>query len=395
MARFNGIETTNGCSPDGKGYYFTFVFYNSDKSKEAIINLDNLMQDPKNKGNLYPRDQDNCKISTAFSAYHAPGLVGVSAWSGATVNSKYSQSLYEGGNLIVDPYSTVALRVEKEDNVAIVTGTALFGGDWPFISSGYDSANPVKIRLTESEISLYDQIIKTYTDGVWQNPTNSRGSSSIENGKIQGKGQSTFIVDGGGAERTTENIAMYLTANAGATSGTELSDHLGGSSKDDNMFGRSSADIMYGGRGEDNLRGGEGGDLMVGGKGKDRIAGHRGRDWIEGGKGSDEIHPGAQRDTIFWSEFDGKVDTIVNYNPKKDKLGFALSALKGFREDTFFKNNNLQINRTGEVAGNGPRFIFSQDEGLLSYFSGSEQGGLFIKVARLDNAPILDSFEFY
>ncbi len=128
--------------------------------------------------------------------------------------------------------------------------------------------------------------------------------------------------------------------------GRRGADNLVGSNGNDTIFGKRGRDSIDGGAGDDDIDGGRGKDNILGGDGDDIIDGGSGRDIIDGGNGADVIDPGRGRDVltggadadIFVFDFDGKRDTVTDYEVGIDRI-----RLDGIS----FEDVNIQNTSTG------------------------------------------------
>ena len=124
-----------------------------------------------------------------------------------------------------------------------------------------------------------------------------------------------------------------------------------GGGGDNYLHGGAGDNVIHGGTGYDSIVGGAGNDTIYGsmngseihsgagnylihGHGHDVIHGDAGNDSIHsggnnsliyGGAGNDVMYGGAGADTFAWShgDYDGGIDTIVNFTLREDRLSFA------------------------------------------------------------------------
>jgi Tol biopolymer transport system component len=106
-------------------------------------------------------------------------------------------------------------------------------------------------------------------------------------------------------------------------------DTLWGGAGDDFLHGGLSADWLNGGPGNDRLEGGDGHDLLEGGEGNDVLWGNKGFDTLKGGDGddvldgalaNDVLEGGAGADTFRFTQLDGRIDRITDYQQGVDRL---------------------------------------------------------------------------
>jgi peptidoglycan/xylan/chitin deacetylase (PgdA/CDA1 family) len=71
--------------------------------------------------------------------------------------------------------------------------------------------------------------------------------------------------------------------------GTDLDEHIVGTSGPDVILGRGGADLIEGRGGDDVICGGDGPDVLLGGGGSDLLLGDRGHDRLVGGAGNDRL----------------------------------------------------------------------------------------------------------
>ena len=81
-------------------------------------------------------------------------------------------------------------------------------------------------------------------------------------------------------------------------------------------------DQLFGNEGADQLFGGAGADLLDGGKGADRLSGGLGDDRLDGGRGNDELAGGRGADLFVFGKHGGS-DTIIDFDPARDRIGMA------------------------------------------------------------------------
>ncbi|MCU0568435.1 MAG: hypothetical protein MUF49_17785 [Oculatellaceae cyanobacterium Prado106] len=98
-------------------------------------------------------------------------------------------------------------------------------------------------------------------------------------------------------------------------------DILDGGSGSDRILGGSGSDRLFGGEDHDGLSGGSGNDTLYGGAGNDRLLGGTGRDVLLGGSGTNTLVGGAGSDGFVLSLGFGDLDTIVDFQKGRDKLG--------------------------------------------------------------------------
>lgn len=377
-----------------------FIFYNSDPNESATINLDNFVanaieSDKTNRGFTsydgpspgvpWEVGDDPCATKYAFSGYRANGLVGVSAFNKTEAPAGYDEFTYSGGNLIIAPYSTVALRGGYFNGITYPNLNAQGG----VISPGYNSNLTAVVKInfdtnffTEKEFEKLEPQRANY----WDNITNKPDVSTATNVKIAGTGQELFRINGGGAEPTTRNMALYLTSKTGTVNGTAFADTLHGK--------KDLPNFMYGKRGNDKIKGGDYGDLMIGGPGRDEIIGKGGDDWIEPGPGRDKISPGPGRDKIHWDVVTGEVDRVIGFNSSEDILSFGLKAFGDLAYNKLMQQAELKLSATGRAVGNDAQFVWSPVESMLSFDYDGEGGAEPFNIAKLDAAPTLQSMVF-
>jgi glycerophosphoryl diester phosphodiesterase len=103
--------------------------------------------------------------------------------------------------------------------------------------------------------------------------------------------------------------------------GLSGADSIDGGGGNDRIFGGSSSDRLFGNEGDDILSGGSGNDRIYGGAGSDRLRGGAGNDVLLGNDGNNLLVGGAGNDGFVLSLGVGALDTILDFQSGKDKLG--------------------------------------------------------------------------
>ena len=398
MSKFDSKYSNDGADCDVLDTFF--VFYNSDPNKSATINLDlfvaNAIEGDKagrgftsydgpSPGVPWAVGDDPCATKYAFSGYLAKGLVGVSAFNKTEAPAGYDEIIYSGGNLVISPYSTVALRGAFYDGRTY----PLLNSQAGVITPGYDSNLTAVVVITDR----YEPIGETDLEKLepvaansWGNIKNRPDYSTATNSKISNTGQALFRIDGGGAAPTTRNMALRLSGQTGTIDGSPFADIQPGR--------KDLPNIMYGKEGNDEIKGGAYGDLIIAGSGKDKINGKGGDDWIEPGDGKDKIFPGSGKDKIYWDAVTGQADRIIGFNPSEDTLSFGLHAFGDLAFNQLMQQAELKLSTTAHAVGNQAQFVWSPDESMLSFDYDGEGVAEALKIAILDTMPTLQSLVF-
>ncbi|MDB2682711.1 M10 family metallopeptidase C-terminal domain-containing protein [Alphaproteobacteria bacterium] len=143
--------------------------------------------------------------------------------------------------------------------------------------------------------------------------------------------------------------------------GGQGDDELYGDAGNDKMYGEAGNDMMYGGDGDDIMHGMGNVDNIYGGDGADQLFGGNGVDLLVGGAGADKLYGGTAQDVFGFTEIDGTVDTIEDFNyagSSRDRINITdiLSNYDSGTDDIndfvriVFKNSNrtdLQIDADG------------------------------------------------
>ena len=119
-------------------------------------------------------------------------------------------------------------------------------------------------------------------------------------------------------------------------------------------FGNTPVNEIIGGKGKDTLSGTSGFDKIAGGKGKDKLFGLAGNDTLNGGNGKDtldgglgnDVLTGGQGNDIFVLAAGEGIDTITDFNDRKDLIG--LSDGLTFAELSF-AGNSILVDDTKEI----------------------------------------------
>jgi glycerophosphoryl diester phosphodiesterase len=183
-------------------------------------------------------------------------------------------------SIFPDRFST-QLLIPDPDPIAII-------GE-PIGSKPIPNLNPAPIVIDEMPF-----VFETQIDGT-ENTNRLVGDDRSNN--ILGKGGDDILFGLGGA------------------------DIIDGGSGNDRIFGGSDSDRLFGNEGNDSLSGGSGNDSLYGGAGDDRLRGGVGDDVLLGGDGNNVLVGGAGNDGFVLSLGFGELDTILDFQIGKDKLG--------------------------------------------------------------------------
>lgn len=379
-----------------------FIFHNTDPTKSATINLDDIVAnagtntgftsfDGPSPNVAWSADDNPCATRYAFSGYRANGLIGVSVFNNIEAPTGYDEFIYSGGNLKIDPYSTVALRGGFYDGKEPPEVPELFtsGG---LITPGYDSNLTAKVNIfatADASTGNVDyQNFQTLDGNYWSTKTNKWQYSESINSKISHTSQGLLRIDGGGAERTTDNIAISLS-NPSLTSDSNLGATVG------NRF-KNSPLIIYAKKTDRTIAGSRFGDLIIGGSHlkPQEVYGKKGNDWIEPGRGLEKIHTGRGKDIVHWSRVSGEPDKIIDFNPAKDSLSFNLNAFGSDAYNRLMEKTDVGLEVTGQPVGESPQFVWSPETHMLSFDHDGVGLAKALNIARLDYAPTLESIVF-
>ena len=169
------------------------------------------------------------------------------------------------------------------------------------------------------------------------------GNDYIDGGKgrddIYG-GTGNDTIDGGEGRDYLKGGSGADTINGGEGRDTILGgdgdDSIDGGAGNDELVGGSGADTIDGGEGSDTIWGESGNDFISGGDGGDFLYGDNGNldddDTLDGGAGDDSLYGGGGddlltgghgRDVFYFNDHSG-IDTVTDFNPNEDRIGFPL-----------------------------------------------------------------------
>jgi hypothetical protein len=157
-----------------------------------------------------------------------------------------------------------------------------------------------------------------------------------------------------GVELTLEAHAQEIKAAVltNSRTGTLLSETLNGSGQNDRLLGLTGNDTLFAFAGNDLLDGGTGSDRLDGGDGNDVVIGGPGSDWLKGGSGADFFSFGL-------SDADGRLDTLVDFNPGEgDRLGLS-RVVAEWKGDLFDSSGWSYIGSTPFRGGTAPELRFA------------------------------------
>ena len=110
-----------------------------------------------------------------------------------------------------------------------------------------------------------------------------------------------------------------------------------GTDFNDVLQGNGSANTLEGGAGNDKLVGRGGDDTLLGGAGGDSLDGGDGNDVLNGGSGADTLTGGAGSDRFVFTDADGSLDRIQDFNGKFDTIDLSgIDAVSGTSGDDAF-----------------------------------------------------------
>ncbi|MBQ0821292.1 hypothetical protein KBI52_13890 [Microvirga sp. HBU67558] len=175
--------------------------------------------------------------------------------------------------------------------------------------------------------------------------------------------------------------------------GDEGNDELRGGDAGNLLHGGSGNDHAYGGAGGDKLNGDSGDDVLEGGAGVDKVSGGFGQDTVIGGAGTDELVGGFGADAFRFTQLDGSVDVVSDFN-------FVPDVGEGLDQGDRFELNLGAFAALGDGAGNtlsesefalgtkatsaGQHILYDQAAGALFYDvdgSGTAKAVQFASVA--------------
>lgn len=166
---------------------------------------------------------------------------------------------------------------------------------------------------------------------------------------------------GGGHRMLARGVELTLEAHAqeikaavltNSRTGSLLSETLNGSGQNDRLLGLTGNDTLFAFGGNDLLDGGRGNDRVDGSDGNDVLIGGPGSDWLKGGSGADFFSFGL-------SDADGRLDTLVDFNPGEgDRLGLS-RVVAEWKGDLFDSSGWSYISSTPFRGGTGPELRFA------------------------------------
>ncbi|MEM1345618.1 MAG: proprotein convertase P-domain-containing protein [Pseudomonadota bacterium] len=250
-----------------------------------------------------------------------------------------------------------------------------------------------------------------------QNDLNGRDSV------VGGAGNDTLLANGGndtvrggdGLDVIKGGLADDLLdggAQADALGGGTGSDTLLGGAGNDRLDGGPQPDTLDAGAGDDTVLGGPGADVIILGAGHDRfeddlqsgpngadtVFGGIGNDTLVGGGGNDRLSGGALNDTlvggdgadtfVFENPVAGGVDRLVDFVPGVDTI--ALNDMSFDALPDTIAPANLRV---GAIAQDADDFLL-YGAGQLFYDADANGPGAAVRIAILDDAPVLSADDF-
>lgn len=159
------------------------------------------------------------------------------------------------------------------------------------------------------------------------NVTLSVGLRSPAQGNPYAPGNSVRALEGNDTVNGSE-----ANDDINANVGSDRIDGLGG---DDTIRGGQGNDVVQGSGGKDEVNGNIGNDTVDGGDGDDSVRGGQGDDILTGGDGADTLYgdfgddllTGASGADVFILQTGKGLDTITDFSPNEDSLGFVSGEL--------------------------------------------------------------------
>jgi Ca2+-binding RTX toxin-like protein len=185
--------------------------------------------------------------------------------------------------------------------------------------------------------------------------------------------------------------------------GDEGSDYLLGGDGGNLIHGGSDNDYAYGGALGDKINGDSGDDFLSGNGGNDKVSGGFGNDTVMGGIGDDELVGGWGADTFRFTQLDGSVDVVSDFNfiPDADfKVGqgdhFELSlgaftALNGSSGGTLSEG---EFALGASATTSSQHILYDQAEGALFYDPDGNGAAEAVQFASLAGNPELQASDF-
>ena len=188
----------------------------------------------------------------------------------------------------------------------------------------------------------------------------------------------------------------YMSEGQFIFTGTERSDNVYGTNQENIINGGGGDDILRGARGKDDVWAQHGDDTVYGGAGNDKLYGETGADFLrggtgndvlDGGLGADRLEGGAGADRFQFNSYDQGVnrglaeikgDIVIDFEPGKDKLWFALDA--NATKDGVQKAVALSDGAKWVAGGYKVSFDTKFDATKVTFFDGKEFASVLVDV---------------
>lgn len=173
-----------------------------------------------------------------------------------------------------------------------------------------DESPPSNFRLPRR---FAEQVLQVIT----VNKSRKRVFGSVQSEQIQGTRRANRLLGNRGDD---------------VIQGRQGNDFMSGGDDNDRLFGGQGVDVIVGGAGKDSVLGGNGDDLLFGGEGPDVLRGNRGNDVLDGGdghdllvggRGSNTLTGGTLADTFKFTQLDGMLDRVTDFEVGFDKLDLS------------------------------------------------------------------------
>ncbi len=173
-----------------------------------------------------------------------------------------------------------------------------------------EDVNGTGVTKGSARPSQSDSYYKNMAGPDWSDVTYPTDGTTVDPDPVSppDPGESTQeAVNAGTVGDASDNWFILKSGQAGALSGGDGDDILGGGNGSDTLMGDTGDDTLSGYGGNDTLLGGQGADLLKGstgndwlqsGMGADRLQGGTGDDMLRGGRGQDELIGGEGNDTL-------------------------------------------------------------------------------------------------
>lgn len=378
--------------------------------------------------------------NSAFAALRADGSVVTWGYANEGGDSSAVAAQLDGTVDVVSIFASgSAFAALRADGSVVTWGSSLSGGNSSAVSSqlasgvislGNANTNDVASifpnSLPTGTVNISDTTPETGqvltatntlvdTDGIgaitysWYVGTTQVATGNTYTVNSYDFGQTLKVTasytDGFGTVESVSSAATSAVTYANLTiNGTNNADFLAGDGGNDTLIGNGGNDLLDGGAGNDTLNAGDGNDLLNGDTGNDKLVGGTGDDLLNGGAGNDSLDGGTGTDTLrggtgkdnflFNSALDGKIDTILDFNPTDDTIKLENKYFTSLTTTGTLDAGSLVLGTT--ASDNNDFILYNSKTGALYYDADGSGSGVAVQIALLGTAahPTLTNADF-